>query len=146
MVRIKMDWLEDLVVKTEEQDAVEVSQVEGGEVNLGVITLEEEVGEVVDASSEENQQESRGDDNVVQVQGGVEGAGVTSEDVEVGQQSGMDNKDGSSLYNSEFSFEVEEVLAAGTSLDMNLISSLERSIFEENKLWGVPLFFLQIAH
>ena len=98
---------------------------------MGIITLEEGVREVVDASSEENQQESRGGDDIVQVQGGVEGAAVTSEDVEVGQQSGVDNKDGSFLYNFEFPFEVEEKLAAGTSFDMNLISSLERSIFEE---------------
>ena len=121
MVWIEMDWLEDLEVKTEEQDAVEVSQVEGGEVNLGVITLEEEVGEVVDAPSEENRKEARGDDDVVQVHGGVEGAGVTNEDAEVGQQSGMFNKDGSLLYNSEFPLVLEEMLAAGTSLDINLL-------------------------
>ena len=131
MVKIEMDLLEDMEVKTEVQDAGEVSQVEGGEVDLGIITLEEEVGEVVDASSEENQQESRVDGDVVH--GGVEGAGVTSEDAEVGQQSGMNNKGGSFLNNFEFPYEVEEMLAAGTSLDMNLISSLERSIFEENK-------------
>ena len=133
MVKIEMDLLEDMEVKTDEQLAGELSQGEGGEHNMAIITLEEGVGEVGDAPSEENQQESRGDDDVVQVQGGVEGAGVTSEDMEVGQQSGVDNKGGSPLYNSEFSFEVEEMLAAGTSLDMNLISSLERSIFEENK-------------
>ena len=122
MVKIEMDLLEDMDVKTEVQDAGEVSQVEGGEVDLGIITLEEDVGEVADdASSEENRQEAMGDGDVVQVHGEVEGAAVTSEDVEVGQQSGVDNKDGSSLYNSEFSFEVEEMLAAGTSLDMNLI-------------------------
>ena len=120
MVKIEMDLLEDMEVKTEAQDAGEMSQGEGGEVNLEIITLGEEVGEVVDASSEENQQESRVDGDVVH--GGVEGAGVTSEDMEVGQQSGVDNKGGSPLYNSEFSFEVEEMLAAGTSLDMNLIS------------------------
>ena len=128
MVKIEMDWLEELEVKAEELDAGEVNQGEGGEV----FTLEEEVGEVVDASSEENQKEARGDGDVVQVHGGVEGAGVTNEDAEVGQQSGMFNKDGSLLYNSEFPLVLEEMLAAGTSLDINLLLSLERRIFEED--------------
>ena len=126
----ELDWLEDMDVKTEEQHDGELSQGEGGEHNMGIITLEEGVREVVDASSEENQQESRGGDDIVQVQGGVEGAGVTSEDAEVGQQSGMNNKGGSFLNNFEFPYEVEEMLAAGTSLDMILFKSLERSIFE----------------
>ena len=47
MVKIEMDLLEDMEVKTEAQDAGEMSQGEGGEVNLEIITLGEEVGEVV---------------------------------------------------------------------------------------------------